>query len=62
MALLNVYQKKIAQSIVAFAAGSQVVHAYLNPLKDFNKLVEEKKSKLWQEYLSQHPPTQSKSS
>lgn len=50
---LNRYQLKIFQSTIAFVIGSQLVHLYFNPLKDLNKLVEEKKSILWQDYLRQ---------
>lgn len=51
MTFLNSHQKIVLQSLLAFFAGSQIVHLYMNPLKDFDNLVEEKKSKLWQEYL-----------
>lgn len=56
MGILNRHQLKIAQSCLAFIIGSQIVHAYLNPLKDIDKLVAEKKSKLWQEYLEKNAP------
>lgn len=61
MSILNSHQKTILKSALAFLAGSQLVHIYLNPLGDVQKLTEEKKSALWQEYLSEREKTKDKS-
>lgn len=47
----NPTRKLYVQSILAFIIGSQSVHYYLQPLKGYQDLVEEKKSQLWQNYL-----------
>lgn len=48
---ISSYQKIVAQSALSFIVGSQVVHHYFKPLNGIEELVQEKKSKLWQEYL-----------
>lgn len=53
MSILTSHQKTILKSALAFLAGSQIVHIYFNPLGNINKLTEEKKSALWQDYLSE---------
>lgn len=49
---MNPHQKTILQSILAFVIANQAVHCYLNPLGDLEELTQEKKSRLWEEYLS----------
>lgn len=51
MALLNPHQKTVLQSVLAFIAGNQVIHFYMNPLSDIGELTKEKKSRLWEQYL-----------
>lgn len=42
---------KTIQIVVAFITGNQIVHCYMDPLGNIQQLVDEKKHKLWQEYL-----------
>lgn len=49
----NTLVKIYVQSILAFILGSQLVHYYLQPMKGYQDLVEEKKSQLWQSYLNE---------
>lgn len=37
--------------MLCFLAGSQVTHYCMNPLGDLDDVVNEKKAKLWQNYL-----------
>lgn len=56
----NTLVKIYVQSILAFLLGSQLVHYYLKPMEGYQDLVEEKKSKLWQNYLSERTKNLSK--
>lgn len=51
MALSPYYIKRL-QFFVAFLFGNQLVHYFMNPLGNVGKIAEEKKSKLWAEYLA----------
>lgn len=44
--------KLILKCLFCFLIGNQIVHRYLNPLKGIEELAQEKKSKLWADYLS----------
>ena len=40
-------------TMVAFIIGNQIVHCYLDPLHNINNIAEEKKHKLWQNYIDE---------
>lgn len=51
MSKLNNYQRILAQSLLAFVAGNQLVHHFMNPLGDIDQIIQKKKSELWKNYL-----------
>lgn len=53
MGVLNSHHRYVIQCVVAFIAGSQLVHYFMKPLADINELTAEKKSQLWRDYLKE---------